>query len=171
MFDQAVVRTGVKFGVICALAGFAVILLLYFTGLNPYGQNSMWSWIFIPVAVFWGLSYFRKYTDQEFGFFKALKVGWSVAFYSALCSAMLLYVFSVMAGIEPIERHIAEMKAVLETTREAALQSKVLSEEAYQQTYEQLDNTTPGMLAVDDFVKRIFVGVLAAIVGAVFFRK
>ena len=61
MFDQAVVRTGVKFGVICALAGFAVILLLYFTGLNPYGQNSMWSWVFIPVAVFWGLSYFRKY--------------------------------------------------------------------------------------------------------------
>ncbi len=171
MFDQAIVRTGIKFGVVCALAGFAIILLLYFAGLNPYGQNSMYTWLLIPVAVFWGLHDFKKYTDQDFGFFKAFKVGWSIAFYTALCSAMLLYVFSVVAGIEPIERHIAEMKVLLEATRDAALQSKVLSDAAYQETYKQLDNTTPYMLAMDDFVKKIFVGVLAAIVGAVFFRK
>jgi|SRR5688572_21452583 len=171
MFDQAVVRTGIKFGVICALAGFAVILILFFAGLNPYGQNSMWSWVFIPVAVFWGIKYFKRYNDQELTFFKALKVGWSVAFYAALCSAMLLYIFSAVAGLEAIERHIAEMKILLESTRNAALQSKVLTEEAYQQTYKQLDNTTPYMLAMDDFVKKIFVGVLSAIVGAVFFRK
>ena len=171
MFNQAIVRTGVKFGVICALAGFAVILIIFLAGLNPYGQNSMWSWVFIPVAVFWGLHYFKRYNDQELSFFKALKVGWSIAFYSALCSAMLLYIFSALAGLEAIERHIAEMKMLLETTREAAMQSKVLSEEVYQQTYKDLDKTSPSMLAVDDFVKRIFVGVLAAIIGAVFFRK
>ena len=171
MFDQAIFRTGVKFGVLCGLAGFAIVLLIYFAGINPYGQMSMWSWVLIPVAVFWGLSYFKRYNDQELGFVKALKVGFFIAFYAALCSAMLLYVFSVVTGFEPIERHIAEMKAMLETTRDAALQSKVLSQEAYERTYNDLDKTTPGMLAVDDFVKRMVVGVLAAVVGAVFFRK
>lgn len=171
MFDQAIFRTGVKFGVLCGLAGFVVVLLLYFTGQNPYGQYNIWGWIFIPVAVFWGLSYFKRFNDQELGFVKALKVGFFIAFYAALSSAMLLYIFSAVTGIEPIERHIAEMKMVLESTREAALQSKVLSQQAYEQTYKDLDKTTPGMLAVDDFVKRIIVGLLAALVGAVFFRK
>lgn len=171
MLDQAIFRTGVKFGVLCGLAGFAVILLLYFAGINPYGQSSMYSWVFIPIAVFWGLSYFKRYNDQDLGFLKALKVGFFIAFYAALCSAMLLYIFSVVTGIEPIERHIAEMKTMLESTREAAMQTKVLSQESYEQTYKNLDKTTPGMLAVDDFVKRVFVGLLSAVVGAVFFRK
>jgi len=171
MFDQAIFRTGVKFGVLCGLAGFAIVVLIYFAGINPYGQTSMWSWILIPIAVFWGLSYFKRYNDQELAFAKALKVGFFIAFYAALCSAMLLYIFSVVTGIEPIERHIAEMKTVLESTREAAMQSKVFSQKVYEQTYKDLDKTTPGMLAVDDFVKRIFVGLLATLVGAVFFRK
>ena len=171
MLDQAIVRTGIKFGVSCALAGFLVVLVLYFAGLNPYGERVMWGWVFIPVAVFWGLSYFKKFNDQQLGFLKALKVGFSIAFYAALCSAMLLYVFSIVAGFEPIQRHITEMKALMDASREAALQSKVMTKEAFDQTYAQLDKTTPYMLAFDDFIKKFIVGFLSAIVGAVFFRK
>jgi hypothetical protein len=171
MLDQAIVRTGIKFGVSCALAGFLVVLVLYFAGLNPYGQLIVWGWIFIPVAIFWGLNYFKKFNDQQLSFVKALKVGWAIAFYTALCSAMLLYVFSIVAGLEPIQRHIAEMKMLMDASREAAMQTKVMTKETFEQTYSQLDKTTPYMLAFDDFIKKFFVGFLSAIVGAVFFRK
>jgi hypothetical protein len=171
MFDQAVARTGIKFGVIGALSGFAVTLLLYFTGSNPYGQLTWWSWIFIPVVVFWGLAYFKKFNDQELGFLRALVVGWSIAFYMALCAGMLLYIFATVAGIEPIHQHIEEMKALLAQTSAEALKAKVITQQMLDETYKQLEKTTPYTLAVDDFVKRLFVGFLSAILGAVFFRK
>lgn len=171
MFDQAILRTGVKYGVMCALATFLIVLLLFFLGFNPYGQKTMYGWVLVPFFVFAGLRYFKKFQDQALSFFKALKVGWSIAFYTALCSGMLLYVFSVVTGLAPIQKHIAEMKAILDASHDAAMQSKVFSEEVFQQTYAQLDKTTPGMLAADDFVKKFVVGFLSAIVGAVFYRK
>src|SRR5688572_15057169 len=171
MFNQAVARTGIKFGVIGAVAGFVVTLLLYFTGNNPYGQLSWWGWIFIPVVVFWGLSYFKKFNDQDLGFLRALMVGWSIAFYTALVAGMLLYVFATVAGIEPIQQHIAEMKALLAQTSAEALKAKVVTQEVLNETYKELERTTPYTLAVDVFVKRLLIGFLSAIVGAVFFRK
>ena len=171
MFDQSVARTGIKFGVIGALAGFAVTLLIYFAGGNPYGQLTWWSWPFIPVVVFWGLSWFKKYNDQEMGFMRALFVGWSIAFYLSLCAGMLLYVFATVAGLEPIQRHIQEMKMLFAQTSAEAIKQKILTQEIVQETLKQLEKTTPYTLAVDDFVKRLFVGFISAILGAVFFRK
>jgi hypothetical protein len=171
MFDQAVARTGIKFGVMGGTAGFLVTLLLYFTGNNPYGQLSWWGWVFIPVVVFWGLSYFKKFNDQQLGFLRALFVGWSIAFYTAISAAMLLYVFAYLAGIGPIQNHIIEMKALLAETSAEALKAKVVTPQMLEETYKGLDKTTPSTLAIDDFVKRVFVGFLSAIIGAVFFRK
>lgn len=171
MFDQAILRTGVKYGVMCALATFLVVLILFFSGANPYGQKTMYGWVLIPGFVFAGLRYFKKFNDNELSFFKGLRVAWSIAFYTALCSAMLVYVFAVVTGFPPIEMHIKEMKAILDQSREAAMQSKVFSEEVFNQTYAQLDKTTPSILAADDFVKKMTIGFLSGLVGAVLYRK
>ena len=169
MFDQAVVRTGIRYGVLCALVSFAVTLVIYLSGENPYGQTSLFSLVVMPAFIFMGCSYFKKYNDQNLGFFRALRVALSITFYAALASAMFLYIFSVFAGFEVIQRHINEMKVVLETTRAETI--KLIGEANYKQTVEQLDKTTPYHLAADDFMKKLFTGLLISIVAAVYFRK
>jgi len=171
MFDQAVVRTGIRFGVLCALASFVVTLILYFSNINPYGHNSMFSVLFIPVFIFLGSSYFKKYNDQNIGFLKAFRVALTITFFSALCSAMLLFIFSTFAGVELIERHIAEMKAIMLEPQTKALSIKAVGQENYDLALKNLEKTSPYDLAGDDFFKKTGIGFLVSIVAATFFRK
>ncbi|MGV3589357.1 MAG: DUF4199 domain-containing protein [Adhaeribacter sp.] len=169
MFDQAVVRTGIRYGVMCALVSFAVTLVIYLAGYNPYGQTSLFSLVAMPAFIFMGCAYFKKYDDQNIGFLKALRVALAITFYAALASAMFLYIFSVFAGFDAIQRHINEMKVVLEATKSETV--KLIGEANYNQTLEQLSKTTPYNLAADDFMKKLFTGFLISIVAAVYFRK
>ncbi|MDB5262967.1 MAG: hypothetical protein JWQ14_2248 [Adhaeribacter sp.] len=169
MYDQAVVRTGIRYGVLCALVSFAVTLVIFLAGHNPYGQTSLFSLIAMPAFIFAGCAYFKKFNDQNVGFLKALRVALAITFYAALASAMFLYIFSEFAGVEAIQRHITEMKVILETTRTETI--KLIGEANYKLTIDQLDKTTPYYLAVDDFMKKLFTGLLISIVAAVYFRK
>jgi len=171
MFDQAVVRTGIRYGVLCALASFVVTVVLYYADINPYGHNSMFSVLFIPIFIFWGCSYFKKYNDQNIGLLKAFRVALTITFFSALCSAMLLFIFSTFAGVESIERHIAEMKAIMAEPQTKALSIKAVGQENYNLALKNLDKTSPYDLAGDDFFKKTGIGFLVSIVAAVFFRK
>ncbi|WP_034256719.1 DUF4199 domain-containing protein [Adhaeribacter aquaticus] len=169
MFDQAVVRTGIRYGVICAVFGFTVILILYFTGLNPYGQSSLFSLVFLPVFIIAGSSSYKKYNDQNLGFLKAFRVALTITFFAALASAMLTYIFSVFAGIEVIQRHITEMRMAMEAVRAQTIE--MIGEANYKQTLAQLEKTTPFNLAMDDFMKKMLTGFIISIVAATFFRK
>ena len=171
MFDQAVVRTGIRYGVLCALASFIVTVLLYFLHINPYGHNSMFSVLFIPIFVFLGSAYFKKYNDQNIGFFKAFRVALTITFFSALCSAMLLFIFSTFAGVESIERHIAEMKAIIIDPQTKEVTIKAIGAENYELALKNLEKTSPYDLAGDDFIKKIGIGFLVSLVAATFFRK
>ena len=171
MFDQAVVRTGIRYGVMCALASFLVTLILYYTGINPYGHNSIFSLLFIPLFIFLGSSYFKKYNDQNIGFLKALRVALTITFYAALCSAMLLFIFSAFAGVDAIKLHITEMKALMEepTTKTQLLEQ--VGKSNYELALKKLEETSPYDLAADEFFKKAGVGFLVSIVAATFFRK
>jgi hypothetical protein len=169
MFEQAVVRTGIRYGVLCALLSFGITLTLYLAGANPYGQTSIFSLVFMPVFIFLGCAYFKKYNDQNIGFLKALRVALAITFYAALASAMLLYIFSVFAGFEAIQRHITEMKLMLESTRAETV--KIIGQANYDKTMLQLEKTTPYHLAADDFMKKIMTGLIISIIAAVYFRK
>lgn len=171
MFDQAVVRTGIRYGVMCALASFVVTLLLYFAGINPYGHNSIFSLIFIPIFIFSGSSYFKKYNDQHIGFLKALRVALTITFYAALCSAMLLFIFSAFAGVEAIKLHITEMKALMEVPATKTQLIAEVGKSNYELALKRLEETSPYDLAADEFFKKVGVGLLISIVAATFFRK
>lgn len=171
MVNQAIFRTGIKFGAFSAVAGFAIVLILFFAGVNPFGQLSLWTWVFIPVFIFLGLKKVKKHHLEDFGFLNALKTGWAIAFFAALFSAILLYFFAIIGGQEVIQRHISEIKTLFESSRQAAMESKVLTKDAFDQTLRELDNTTAGTIALDDFFKKLVIGFLTAIIGAVFYRK
>jgi len=153
----------------CGVACFAIVLLLYFMGLNPFGDYGRFSYVPIPFAVFMGIRYYKKFNDTELGFLRGLRVGLSVAFYAALCASMLVFILVTLAGPELLQQHIAEMKAMLEATREE--QIKLLGKKMYEEGYKAVENVTPSMLAADDFVRRIFGGLVFALIGAIFHRK
>ncbi len=169
MFNQAIIRVGIRYGVLCGLVSFALVLVLYFVGSNPFGDIGRFTYLPIPVFIFLAIRYFKLFNESEIGFGRGLRVGLSVAFYNALCAAMLVFLFVTFIGPEILENHVTEMKALLEATREE--QIKLLGVKMYEEGYKALDMISPSMLAADDFVRRIFVGGIFSLVAAVFFRK
>ncbi len=169
MLNQTLIRVGIRYGVLCSLACFALVLVLYFMGYNPFGDMGRLTYLSIPVFIFLAIRYYKLFHDGNVGFGRGLRVGLSVSFYTALTTAMLVFVFIFFAGQEVLQHHVAEMKALLDQTREE--QVKILGEKMYDEGYKALDSITPGMLAADDFVRRIFVGGIFSVISAVFFRK
>lgn len=169
MFNQTIIRVGVRYGVLCGLVCFALIVGLYMTGFNPFGDIGRLTYLPIPVFIFLAIRYFKLFHEGEIGFGRGFRVGLSVSFYTALCTAMLVFLFVSFAGPEVLQNHIAEMKALLDATKEE--QIKLLGERMFEEGYKALSSITPSMLAADDFLRRIFVGGIFSLVAAVFFRK
>lgn len=169
MFNQTLIRVGIRYGVLCSLACFALVLVIYLMGYNPFGDIGRLTYLPIPAFIFLAIRYYKLFHEGEIGFGKGFRVGLSVAFYTALTTAMLVFLFIYLAGPEVVQNHVNEMKALLEETREE--QVKVLGEKMYDEGMRALSMITPGMLAADDFIRRIFVGGVFALIAAVFFRK
>lgn len=171
MYDQAVFREGWKYGLGCALIGFGALLILYFTGTNPFGSNLALTVMTLPAAIVLGLYLFKKYTDPNMGFLKAFSLGLVISATAAVLSATLVFGLAKMAGKPALNRHIAEMKAVLEepTARDKTIE--IAGKENFELALKNIEQITPVDLAADDFYKKLGIGFLLSLVAAVFFRK
>ena len=169
MLNQTIIRVGIRYGVLCSLACFLLVVVLYFMGYNPFGDMGRLTYLPIPVFIFLAIRYFKLFNEGNMSFGKGFRVGLSVAFYTAMATAMLIFVFIYLVGPEVIQNHVAELRAILDETREQ--QIKLLGEESFEAGYKGLDSLTPSLLATYDFVSRMFVGGLFSLVAAVFFRK
>ncbi|MFT2009479.1 DUF4199 domain-containing protein [Pontibacter sp. 13R65] len=169
MFNQAIVRIGVRYGVICGIASFALVLLTYFIGYNPLNESGRLSFFALPVFIFLGMKYYKQFLDTELSFFKGLRVGLAISFYTALVAAMLLFIFLYFFGHELVKEYLAEMQRILEATREESIQ--LYGQEIYEQSLKELGSMSLSRLASFDFMARLVVGSLISVVAAVFFRK
>ncbi|WP_347156378.1 DUF4199 domain-containing protein [Pontibacter chitinilyticus] len=169
MFNQTIIRVGVRYGVLCGVICFVLVLVLYFFGTDPFGDLGRISFIPIPLFIFWAIRYYKKYTNGEMSFWQGLRVGLAVSFYAALSASMLVLILVYLVGPDLLQQHIATTQALLEQTREE--QIKVLGKENYERGYQAIGAMTPTMLAADDFLRRVFAGLIFSLVAAVFFRK
>ncbi|WP_299821198.1 DUF4199 domain-containing protein [uncultured Pontibacter sp.] len=169
MFNQTIIRVGVRYGVLCGLVCFVLVVMLYFTGSNPFGDMGRLTYLPIPVFIFLAIRYYKLFNEGDIGFGRGFRVGLSVSFYTALSTAMLVFLFVNFAGPEILQNHITEMKMLLDETREE--QIKLLGQKNFEQGYKAIESLSPSMLAADDFLRRMFVGGVFSLVAAVFFRK
>lgn len=169
MLNQTIVRVGVRYGVLCGLASFVIVMALYLLGINPFGDAGRWSYLPLPVFIFLGMRYFKGFHDAEIGFWKGVRVSLAITFYTALCASMLVYLMIYLAGPEIIQQHVAELRVLLNESREA--QIKLLGESTFERAYQDLDTLSPSMLATHDFLSRMLVGGIFSVVASIFFRK
>lgn len=171
MFNQAVIREGLKYGGACALVGFGALLILYFTGTNPFGAIIGLTAITLPVAIFFGVSQFKKYINPEIGFLQALSVALIISFTAAILSGTLVLGLAAFAGKPGLDRHKAEMKAVLQKPRAKDTTLEIAGKANYEKALRDLDSITPFDLAADDFLKKLGIGFLLSLIAATFYRK
>lgn len=169
MFNQAIIRVGIRYGVLSGLLTLVLVAALYFVGYNPFGDVGRLTYVPIPVFIVLAIRYYKQYNEADLSFGKGLRLGLSVTFYNALTAALLVFLFIYLVGPEVLQLHIAEMKALLNETKEEQVQ--VIGEESFNKVYQALDELTPSTQAADFFLWRLIVGSLFSVVAAVFYRK
>lgn len=159
-------RYGIGAGVLC----LAWIIALYISDNNPYGPKRLLS-VFVPplAAVMSQWAVRRVFLPAGPGLRRVLITGVLTAILGAVTSAIGVYGFARITGQAPIDRHLVEMKALLEASR-AEFVKQPGGEAQYERARMSLAST-PESLASDDFEKKLIFGLLLSLPGGVFFRK
>ena len=148
----------------------AWVVGLYLTGNNPYGPKRLMAIFFPPIAVLLGQWHLRRsFQPDSPGILRSIGVGLLITLITALLSAGGVYGFARQTGPEPIARHVAEMRELLERGKPMFLKQKN-GQQQYEQTYNNLAQT-PLDFASDDLFKKLLFGFLMSIPGGIFLRK
>ncbi len=170
MFERTLLRTGLRFGLLAASISFLVLLLVYFSGKNPYGQNAFYSLFLLPIFLFLGTAYYKKHFEPELKFFKGLKLAWLISLVTAVTFSGFVYVFAQLTGSESIPKHVQEMKAMMEQNKAQFLKLPN-GKQVYELNYSQLNQVSANTLVLDNFLKLLLIGFLFSLVSATFYRK
>jgi hypothetical protein len=171
MYNQAVIREGFKYGAACALVGFGALLILFFTGTNPFAAILGLTIITLPTTLFFGVYQFKKYINPDIGFLKALSVALIISATAAVLSGSLVLGLAHYAGKPALDRHRNEMKAVLEDSTARAKTLQIAGKDNYKLALKEMERITPLDLALDDFYKKLGIGFILSLIAATFFRK
>jgi hypothetical protein len=168
--NSAIVHTGLRFGV--ALAATEAILLAIGSlfGINPYAPLGILGLLLLPVFAGLGLRYLRRFeATNHLSFGQTFRVGSTITFIGALCSALLIYIFTALAGEDLLMQYLAEVKQMMDANQGQL--NEWMGKATTNRVMEQLNKITPGVLAYEDFVRKVMVGMLTSLVMAFFFRK
>ncbi|WP_400190118.1 DUF4199 domain-containing protein [Hymenobacter sp. B81] len=170
MKNNSVIRTALLFGAGAGLLSVVWWLFLYWTGQNPYGPKRLMTLFWPPLAVLLSQWYVRRYFPENGpGLGKAVLTGVLTTVIAAVVSAAGVYGLARLAGPGLIAENRAQMEKMLAAEKPYYLKLKngALLYEANRQGIAD----SPRDLAMDDWQKKLVVGLILSIPGGVFFRK
>ncbi|QNP51019.1 DUF4199 domain-containing protein [Hymenobacter qilianensis] len=167
---RLIVRHALRYGVGAGIICIIWVIVLYLTDNNPYGPKRLLSVFVPPLAALlcqWVVR--RSFLPDGPGFRRVLMAGILTTVLAAVTSATGVYGFARATGQAPIDRHLSEMKALLEASKDEFIK-QAGGQEQYERAQQSLAHT-PQALASDDFEKKLLFGLILSFPGAVFFRK
>ena len=167
-----IIAVPLKFGLVGAGIAILLFLLLYFLGKNPliiYG-NFDFSFLLIPVFIFFSIKEFRDYkNNRELLFWQGMSVGFINYFVIALVSALFIYIFLSFVDLELVSGYVADRMQIMNEMKGEMV--KQMGEDVFTRTYAELGNTTAYVIALDDFLKKIVIGLFLTIIISVLLRR
>ncbi len=129
--------------------------------------------VLFPLAGFvvWAaLMFYRRRRDTEMGFGRGLKLGALVAAESSLALALLLGLVVLVGGETLRQRHVATTVKLL-TAQRARLETLPDGKALYAEQVAAARHLAPGAIVFDEALRRLVPALLAALLGAILFRK
>lgn len=167
-----IVAVPVKFGLVGGAMTILLFLVIYFLGQNPllvYG-NFDFSFLLLPVFIFFSIKEFRDYKNhKQLGFWQSMAVGIISYVTMALISAFFIWFFLNFINSELVSGYIADRIQLIVHMKGELIEK--LGTEMYEKTYHELESTTAYVIALDDFLKKIFIGLFLTLILSVILRK
>lgn len=166
------VTVPVKYGLFGGFFSIVLFLILYFLGKNPLVVAGIFDFglILIPIFIFFSIKEFRDYrNNKELRFWQGMTVGFINYVTIATVSALFIWLFLTLIDEQLLTSYIGDRTALLVENKQQFIES--LGDITYEETLVELENTTAYIIAVDDFLKKVFIGLFLTIIFSVILRR
>jgi hypothetical protein len=171
-FRHPLVRIPIRYAIIGTFFYGTLFLLLYFLGYNPLTTGRPWDFGFllIPLMVFFSLKDFKtNFNYGELRFWQGMTAGFVTYFVLALGVACFIYLFLEVGDSNVLDGYIKDRMDLLVSSKEQFIAQ--LGEELYHEQLNKMSHTSALVVALDDFWKKLAIGLFLTILIAVVLRK
>ncbi len=170
MLQHKYVRISLIAGFICSLLVLLYFFTFYFLNKNPLLHMSTYDMLVVLVCIGLAMGVYRdKWNAGKLSFWEAAKIGFFTNLIGTFLSTFAIYIFIAFIDTEVLSKHIEDLKNILLQTKEQIYES--FGKEAYAETMKNLQATTPLDEALDIFIKKFLVCLLATGFIAAILRK
>ena len=172
LFTKPLTKIAIKYGVIGGLVSILLLLVLFYTGKNPflYTRKVPFGIVLVPLFIFFAIKEFRDFkNNRTLHFWQGLILGFVCYLIIALISAGFARVFlsyhpemlhEIMeVGMQAIEDNKAETIKNLGETKHHEILNNVST------------NTTAYVIALEDFILKMLLGFVATLIISLVLRK
>ena len=159
-----------KYGL--AGGGFSILLflVLWLADINPLATNRIYDFILIPLFVFFSVKEYRDYRNRGvLHFWEGIVTGTLTFACLALVSGLFIWLFLEFAPTSLLQDYIDARMGMIHDNKEALVDK--LGEPAVAKSLDELPHTSPLKLGMDDFLKKVFIGMFFTAVIALVLRK
>lgn len=162
--------TGLKYGIAGAFISIGLFLTLWLLKENPLDSLRMFDFILIPLFVFFTLKEVRDYHYKgRLLYWQGMTAGFVCYASLAAVSAIFIYIFLSFADTDLLMRHQQENLAVLMDDPQKWIEQ--VGQQAYNKALEEVRNITALDLALDDFLKKLLIGLFMTGIITLFYKK
>jgi len=166
------IRIPLRYALIGIFLYGTLFLLLYFMGNNPLVVGRPWDFGFllIPLMVIFAMKDFKtNYNEGELRFWQGMSSGFVTYFVLALGVALFIFIFMTIADPSILEGYIQDRIQLLEASKEQFI--KHLGADLYDEQITKMNHTTALVVALDEFWKKLVIGLFLTILIAAVLRK
>ncbi len=170
--NNPLISVPVRYAIIGLFLYGVLFLLLYFLDYNPLVVGRPWDigLFLIPVMIFFSIKDFKtNYNGGELRFWQGMTCGFVTYTGVALGVALFLYIFLTIADPSVLDGYIQDRIQLLEQNRAQFVEQ--LGEDLYQQQLVKMGGTSALVVAIDDFWKKLAIGLFLTILIAAILRK
>ena len=157
-------------GVIAALLVLLYFFVFYWLGKSPLLRMSSYDMAIVCICMAIAMGYYRdKWKAGKMHFWEGILIGLYTNLIATLLSTLVIYIFIAFIEPEVLSNHITDLKNLLVQTRQQVEEG--FGKEAYTNTLSRISGTTAVHVAVDIFIKKFLVCLLATGFIAAILRK
>ncbi|MEQ9424785.1 MAG: DUF4199 domain-containing protein [Cyclobacteriaceae bacterium] len=160
----------IKFGTIGGAMFILMFCITYGIDKNPLIDLKFFDFILIPIFLFTAMKEYKDYRNNGIlHFWQGMTVGVGTYLLMAAVSAFFVTIFLTLIDPAVIDQYISSRLEMLEGKQ--AEMVEMMGQSTYTKTRDDLINTSAGILALDDFLKKCLIGLLLTIPIAVILRR
>ncbi len=168
--NNPLIKVPAKFGAFGSAMVIVMFLVFYFTGNNPLVEMEMFDFFIIPIFLFFGIKEFKdSYNQRLLEYWQGMTAGFVVYTSIAVITSLFLILFLSLDGTELLDGYTADRMAILEEQKDGIVEE--MGEATYLQSQQDIENLSAGDIIFDNFLKKMFTGLLLTIMIAVIMRK